>query len=205
MAVIRRVVYTDLPGQAKNLRETGRTINEKMVKLYESIGAMSSNWYGVRYNELVDAFNKMTVDFNSILELVYTKIPSTIETIAENYRRVDNPNSPTFAVDTSSHNKLQDIRKSEQVGMKFESAQVESVKEECNSLLAQVLDYLNDVEGQIGRLSWESDASDAFRAEFDKLKRNIFESISNVKQQFDTSMAQTLQDMQSAETANTVG
>ena len=203
MAQIRRVVYTDLPGQAGQVRGKGDELNKQLHVIFDSVNNMRKDWFGQRYNDLVMAFNGLVRDFNAIVELMYTTLPSTLETIANNYSRADRGMDIT-KVDNSLANKLVDIPLSTEVGMRFNTAEVEVVKQKCNSCFAEVLEFLNQSQTLITNLSWESEAGDKFREEFQKLKNRITTSIEQIKDQFDKSVVQTLADMQGTENANTV-
>jgi DNA repair ATPase RecN len=114
----------------------------------------------------------MVPDLNEVVKLMYMEVPSTLETIANNYSRVDRGQDIT-QVDNSLPKLLQDIPLSTEIGMRFQTAEVEQVKQKCVSGYSDVLEYLNELQTQITNLSWESDASDKFRDEFMRLKSKI--------------------------------
>ena len=174
MAQIRRVVYTELPGQAKQIREKAGQLQSQLQSAYQSVREMRTNWYGQRYNDLVAAFNSMITDFNQIVDLMYREVPFTLETIANNYSRVDRGLN-IISPDNTPAQKLAEIPVSTEEGMRFNTAEVESVKAKCNSCFSDVLNFLNDLQTLINNLSWESDASDKFREEFQKLKLLIIQ------------------------------
>ena len=60
------------------------------------------------------------------------------------------------------------------------------------------------IESAYAQIQWQSEASDAFRSTFTRLKSQIISSFENIKSQFTNLMNQTQQDIQSAETSNTV-
>ena len=45
--------YENLPRQSSNIRNSAVQINKKLVEVYNKIGNMHENWYGMRYNDLV--------------------------------------------------------------------------------------------------------------------------------------------------------
>ncbi len=204
MAQIRSVVYTDLPGQARQIREKASQLNTSLHVIYQSINEMRVNWYGKRYNDLVLAFNGMIQDFNAVVDLMFREVPSTLETVANNYSMVDRGAAMT-QVDNTPAQKLLDIMLSTEPGMKFQTTEVEAVKQKCNNCFADVLAFLDELQTMVIKLSWESDASDKFRERFLSLRTRITTSIEQIKGQFNNSVQQTLADMQSTETANTVG
>ena len=63
---------------------------------------------------------------------------------------------------------------------------------------------MNEIESIYNQIQWESEASQAFKAKFTKLKSQIISSFENIKSQFAKLMTQAQQDIQAAETSNTV-
>ena len=84
MARIDRVDYVAMPGQAKKMREYALELNSELKAAYSNVAEMHNAWYGIRYNELVKDFNGLVEQINELLDLVVTKVPFTIETIAKN-------------------------------------------------------------------------------------------------------------------------
>ena len=66
------------------------------------------------------------------------------------------------------------------------------------------LDKMNSIESTYGKIDWKSEAADAFASKFKKLKADIVAAFDNIDSQFTTLMNQTLSDIQSTESANTV-
>ena len=204
MAQIRSVVYTELPDQAKQIRGKAGELNTKLHTIYQSVDTMRAEWYGKRYNDLVSTFNGMVPSLNQIVDLMFREVPSTLETIANNYSNVDRGSNIT-TVDNTPANRLQDIPNSTEVGMRFQTNPVTETKAKCNSLFAEVVTNLNELQTLVTNLSWDSDASVQFRDRFQSLKNSIIASIEDVKAKFEQTMQQALADMQATETANTVG
>ena len=88
--------------------------------------------------------------------------------------------------------------------MRFLTGDVESIQNQVVSNLDIAKSKMDEIESVYGQIQWRSEASDAFRSTFTRLKSEIVESFENIKSQFTKLMTQTQQDIQSAETSNTV-
>lgn len=203
MAKIQTVDYEKMPSEAKQMRQEGNVLNNEMTTAYNSVKEMHSSWYGKRYNELAKSFNNMIPQLNELLELVVREIPSTLETIANNYSQADRGQNAT-TVDNTSAKKIENITITEDVGMRFITSTVESVQQQVERNFQKSIEQMNKIESIFNQVTWESEAADAFRNKFNKLKSNIIESFNEIKSQFTKLMNQTKEDIQSAETANTV-
>lgn len=203
MAKIETVDYEKLPKDAKQMREEANALNNEMKTAYDSIKDMHNSWYGKRYNELVKAFNNMIPQLNELLELVVKEIPSTLETIANNYSQADRGENAT-SVDTTGAKKIEDLSIIDDVGMKFITETVEGVQKQVETNFKKALDEMDKIESIFKGVTWESEAADAFKQKFEELKSSITQSFNDIQTQFTKSMNQTKEDIQSAETANTV-
>lgn len=203
MAKIQTVDYEKMPSEAKQMRQEGNSLNNEMTNAYNNIKEMHSSWYGKRYNELVKLFNNMVPQLNELLELVVREIPSTLETIANNYSQADRGQNAT-TVDNTSAKKIENIPITEDVGMRFITSTVESIQQQVETNFQNAVEQMNKIESIFNKVTWESEAADAFKSKFAKLKSNIIESFNNIKSQFTKLMNQTKEDVQSAESANTV-
>ena len=202
MAKIMNVDYEAIPGQAKQIRGTAKQLNAEMTKAYNSVQEMHNSWYGNRYNELVKAFNEMIPQLNDMLTLVVTEIPFALETIANNYSQADKGANVT-AASNEAPNKIANIPVSNDVGMRFITSEVASTQSQVSTNFNTARDQMNKIESIYGTISWSSEAADAFRTKFTKLKSNIVSSFENIDSQFKKLMLQDQQDVENAETSNT--
>ena len=203
MALIENVDYEAIPAKAKEMREHGKELNGEMTKAYATIAEMHAAWYGDRYNELVKVFNRMIPSLNEMLTLVVTDFPFALETIANNYSQVDRGQNVTVA-SNEGPNKLNEIVVTEDVGMKFLTADVQNAQERVSTNFINSRDLMDKIETVYSTIDWKSEASDAFKSKFTKLKNNIVASFEETNSQFKKLMEQTQQDVQNAENANTV-
>lgn len=203
MAKIQNVDYMAMPSQAKQMRSYGKQLNTEMTNAYRSIENMHSSWYGKRYNELVKQFNNMTSQINEMLTLVVTDIPYTLETVANNYSQADRGSNATSA-SKEAPKKITNIKISNDVGMKFITATVENVQQSVSRNFKNAKDQMNKISSAYSKIKWSSEAADAFKNKFTKLKTSITQSFDNIEQQFTKLMNQTKDDVQRAESANTV-
>ena len=203
MARIETVDYKRMPSQAGEMRGEAKVLNKEMATAYESIKNMHEVWYGIRYNELVQSFNDMIPSLNNLLTLVVTEIPYTLETIANNYSQADCGQNVVAPVNDAP-NKIQELAKSNDVGMRFLTSEVSEVKQSVTANFANAKELMNKIESIYAKVVWESEASEAFKAKFTALKNEIVASFDNLNTQFKKLMDQTEQDIENAEKANTV-
>ena len=197
------VDYEAIPGQAKQIRATAKQLNSEMTKAYNSIAEMHNSWYGKRYNELVKLFNNMIPELNDMLTLVVTEIPFALETIANNYAQADKGANVTSA-SNEAPNKLTNISISNDVGMRFLTSNVSTTQKQVSTNFKNAKEQMNKVESIYGTIKWSSEAADAFKAKFSKLKASIVASFENINSQFTKLMLQTQQDIEASEKSNTV-
>ena len=203
MAKIQSVDYQAMPGQANEMRGHGKLLNSEMTKAYASIAQMHEVWYGIRYNELVNSFNGMIPSINDMLTLVVKDVPSTLETVANNYSMADT-GANVVAVNSEGPNKITDLTISNDVGMKFLTNEVSQIQSSVSNNFNVAKSEMERIEQSYSKIVWQSEAADAFRNRFIELKNNIVTSFENIESQFKKLMDQTQQDIQKAENANTV-
>ena len=203
MAKIQNVDYEAMPKQAKQMRTYGQQLNTQMTNAYKSIENMHNSWYGKRYNELVKQFNNLTTQINEMLTLVVTDIPYALETVANNYSQADRGTNATSAQKTS-HKKVTNLTIHNDVGMKFVTSNVESVQKSVSTNFKNAKDQMNKIQAEYTKIKWQSEASEAFKSKFNKLKQNIISSFENIESQFTKLMTQTKNDIEKTEKANTV-
>ncbi len=203
MAKIQNVDYVAIPNQAKQMRQYGKDLNNELTSAYKSVADMHTSWYGQRYNALVKEFNKITTEINELLTLVVTEIPYTLETIANNYSQADRGSNATTAV-KESPKKITNISISNDVGMKFLTEQVTTVQSNVSKNFQNAKAKMNTIETEYGKIKWQSEASEAFKVKFKKLKNDIVKAFEDINSSFTKLMNQTKEDIQKAESANTV-
>lgn len=203
MAKIQNVDYEAIPKQAKQMRAYGKELNTEITAAYKSVADMHTSWYGKRYNALVKEFNKITSNINELLSLVVTEIPYTLETVANNYSQADRGSNATSAT-KETPKKITNINISSDVGMKFLTAQVNSVQTSVSKNFKNAKTKMNTIETEYRKIKWNSEASEAFKAKFTKLKKQIITAFDDIDSSFTKLMNQTKDDIQKAESANTV-
>ena len=204
MANIVNVNYEAMPALARQVRKYAQDLNTELVNAYNSIADMHNSWYGKRYNSLVKEFNNIIPEVNELLELVVGDIPYVLETIANNYAQADKRVNVTSAMKTAPK-KVTSLAVPNDVGMKFQTNQVSAIKSKVSTNFKNSKEKMNSIEATCNKLEWQSEAADAFKTKFAKLKKNIVAAFENIDTQFSKLMAQTMEDIQSTESANTVG
>ena len=203
MAQIDHVDYEAMPRQAKQMREYAVELNGELRTAYSNVGDMHNSWYGIRYNELVKDFNGLVEQINELLDLVVTKVPFTIETIANNYSKADKDQNVVSAEETAV-NKIEELEITNDVGMRFMTEDVENTQRTISEKFEQSKELMNKIQAEYDRVDWESEASEAFKAKIKELKDSITMAFDNINDQFIKLMTKTQQDIENTEKANTV-
>ena len=203
MAKIDHVDYEAMPRQAKAMREYALELNNELRTAYSNVGEMHNSWYGVRYNELVKDFNELIPQVNDLLKMVVTEIPFAVETIANNYAQADKGQNVTSAEETSANN-IENLPITNDVGMRFMTAEVANTQRSVSEKFDASKELMNKIEAEYNRVEWQSEASESFKARFNKLKNDILMAFDNINNEFSKLMTQTQQDIETTEKANTV-
>lgn len=203
MANITRVDYEAIPRQAMSMRTHGKELNNEIFAAYQSIEEMHKSWYGKRYNSLVEEFNKIIPNLNELLELVVDELPFTLETVANNYALADTGSGVARAA-KETPKKLSNLSFSSEIGMKFVTTEVEAIQQTVSRNFENAKGKMDEIQAEYAKISWQSEAADAFKARFQKLKTEIVRSFEELKSQFTTLMNQTKDDIQRTESANTI-
>ena len=203
MAKIDHVDYEAMPRQAKAMREYALELNNELRTAYSNVGEMHNSWYGVRYNELVKDFNELIPQVNDLLKLVVTEIPFAVETIANNYAQADKGQNDTSPEETSANN-IENLPITNDVGMRFMTAEVANTQRSVSEKFDASKELMNKIEAEYNRVEWQSEASESFKARFNKLKNDILMAFDNINNEFSKLMTQTQQDIETTEKANTV-
>lgn len=202
-ARISVVDYEEMPRYAGEMRGKGEELNRKLKDVYNNVSSMHECWYGKRYNELVKSFNEIIPQLNDILSLVVTEIPSTLEKVANNYSQVDRGENVT-SVSNEECDRITEIAQSNDVGMRFMASNVENTKNQVKSNFENANADLNEIQSIFSRVNWESDAATAFKERFNSLKNQISQSFENLNNEFTKQVTDTINDMATTESANTV-
>lgn len=203
MAKIDHVDYEAMPRQAKAMREYALELNNELRTAYSNVGEMHNSWYGVRYNELVKDFNELIPQVNDLLKLVVTEIPFAVETIANNYAQADKGQNVTSAEETSANN-IENLPITNDVGMRFMTAEVANTQRSVSEKFDASKELMNKIESEYNRVDWQSEASESFKARFEKLKNDILSAFDNINNEFSKLMTQTQEDIENTEKSNTV-
>ena len=203
MANIIKVDYEAIPRQTMSMRTHGKELNAELTNAYKSIEEMHRSWFGQRYNSLVVEFNKIIPSINELLSLVVDEIPFTLDTVANNYALADRGDGVTKAAKELPQ-KIADINMPSDIGMGFITSEVEAVQQSVSRNFQNARDKMNLIETEYGKITWQSEAADAFKARFQKLKTEISNSFDNLNTQFTNLMNATKEDMQKTENANTL-
>lgn len=204
MAHIGNVDYMSIPGKTDQMRGVGRELNEKIQSIYDEIKELHEFWYGERYNRLVEGFNKICPTLNNIVKLIYTELPSSLDTIANNYSKLDRGMS-IRAVNEELPKAIGELPIIANDGkFRFISNNVADTKQDVEAKINKAIELINEFENIYRAIDWESDAATAYKTVFEKLKEEVVTSLNNLKKEFTELMAQAEQDAKLTENTNTV-
>lgn len=204
MANIGNVDYQSIPVKTDLMRESGRSLCNEMYAMYNTVGEMHEDWYGVRYNELVKSFNKLRPSINNMLQLVFTDLPATLDKIANNYSKVDRQMA-IRAVNEEKPKLIEDLSIVDDTGkFRFITTSVEAKKHSVETNISKAVQALDEFEGVYRTIDWESEAATAYKTKFTELKSELVESFNELKKQFTELMEKAAQDIETTEKANTV-
>lgn len=203
MANIETVDYEKIPSKAKEMRELGQQLNNEFTVAYQSVDEMRNDWYGKRYNALLLEFNKLISTLNDMFKLIVTDVPFSLETAANNYSNADQGKNTCQAQETA-HVKINELAASSAVGLRFLTESVSTTQNKVSSNFDKANEYMSNIEQVLNGINWESDAATAFKNQFRTMKNNIINAIGEIKAAFVSNMNSTKEEIQAAETANTI-
>lgn len=195
--------YENLPRQSSNIRNSAVQINKKLAEVYNKIGNMHENWYGMRYNDLVRGLNSIIPQLNQFLSVIETDLPYVIEAISNNFSEVDIKQRVTTEQKTNIQN-IQPIPVVNDIGLRYLDVEVENVRKEVVADLNEIRGIMEDIGGTVGQLVMECDGSEEFKSQFSKLKESFNQSLSNIENTVVEYMNKTKIQIEKAEKANTV-
>lgn len=196
--------YGSIPTIARQIRAYAQELNTEMVNVYANIADMHNCWYGKRYNELAKGFNDIRQDVNDLLELVVGDIPYLLETVANNYAQADKGSNITSAM-KADPKKVATLAMPGDVGIKFNTEEVKTLQTKVSTNFQNAIKKMDIIDTTYKKIEWSSEASEAFKVKFTKLKGEIVAAFENLNTQFTKLMAKTIEDIQASESANTVG
>ena len=111
-----------------SIHSEGKNIFDKISGAFTDLSNLNTNsgWKGTRYDDVVDAFNKMVADFNSMIKDVEETIPNSLQNAA---KIIDSysPDPAGFTATTYASSSISEI-----------SFGNESVLSNCSSLSLQI-------------------------------------------------------------------
>lgn len=203
MAKIETVDYEKIPSEARQMRELGQQLNNEFRNAYQSVDVMRNDWYGRRYNALLLEFNKLILTLNTMFELIVTEVPFNLETVANNYSNADQGQN-TCQAQQVPYTKINELSPSSAVGLRFITESVGATQIKVTSNFDKASEYMIKIEQVLNGMTWESEAANTFKDQFRAMKNSIVNAIDEIKTAFTTNMNSTKEDIQSAESANTI-
>ena len=138
-----------------------------------------------------------------MLTLTVTEIPYALENVANNYSQADRGINAGTAQETSIQ-AIEELATPDDVGMRFITTSVETTKQSVSTNLENAKEKMEEIQQTFNTITWESEAAEAFNDKLTRLRTSIVNSIDDINTQFGKLMTQTLDDVQAAESSNTV-
>ena len=132
-----------------------------------------------------------------------SEMQSMPETTAEAVCTEEVQTSGEGAEETSANN-IENLPITNDVGMRFMTAEVANTQRSVSEKFDASKELMNKIETEYNRVEWQSEASESFKARFNKLKNDILMAFDNINNEFSKLMTQTQQDIENTEKANTV-
>ena len=202
MAKIESVDYNDLPRVANTISSTATQLYNELKNAYAEVSNMHNNWYGKRYNALVTEFNNLVPELNEMLKLTMHDIPYTLRLVANNYSQADGAGNIQTATDDA--NTIAQLSTFNDTGMRFVTENVEASQKKVTGNFTNASNDMDQIYTDFKTAKWTSEAATAFDSKLNSLKNSIKAQLENLNKSFVSLMTQTLSDMASTETANTV-
>lgn len=197
------IQYQDFKKVAANMRAKGQSLKTDLNNAYTEVGKMSKDWYGSRYNSLVEQFQKLQPKLDEIIKIVITDLPYAIEEAARNYEKFESGSAKTTATKTNAGN-ITKLNKSSQPGMRFMETDVKKCKNMVEDKFKAAKKNMTSIEDEFKKITWQSNSATVFKTKFSTLKGDIDEALGKIITDFDTLITDTITDIKNVESANTV-
>ena len=207
-AHIESVDYLALPGRAQELANTGvDPINTGFQEVFNELENMHQDWYGQKYHTLVAAFNQIIPSIHELLTLIIVDIPSAMNQVAKNYALADGVQPAGFQEEGVRF--IQELNTTNNdVGLRFKSEAVLNFKDKMlnrlNTIINSDLNQYENIFLNVRTHEWQSDAAEAFGTKLSSIKNDLIHSVQDISTLFDNLIAQSQEDIEAAESANTV-
>ena len=188
----------------------GKTINDKMVYIYNSINELGQGekpqWGGSRFNALVQVCNDMHDELLNMVTIVSKQIPEGVMQSACNYINADVQNS-SKQIEPVTITAIPDITPSANPSsLDFQETPVTETKTNVFSAFDDVLKALDEMASKITNTEsiWSSGAATEYRNRVKTIRDSMNTSIDKIKTQFNASVEQSIADFKAAENASNV-
>lgn len=202
MANIQEVDYQAIPGVAANIEGKGSEMNSVVSKAYSEVDGLRATWHGLRYNTLIALFNDISVSVNELLKLVVVEIPTALSQVAQNYANAEG--TSVSVTNGGAVTNVPTLSDSNAETLAFNSADAEGVRNSVKGYFVQASDLMEQAQSDFNSLNWNSDAAQAFKNKMAQLTSQITSAFTNINTQFSTLMTEAQQDIEAAESSNTV-
>lgn len=203
MGTYMKIDYESVPMQAKSIRDNAEEINTKLLYVYNEIEAMHQYWYGKRYNQLVNNFNNLVPQLNKFLNAIVGDIPYIFEKIANSISTIDIQQSVTTE-QKESVQKLSEVPVIEDVGMRYNTKEVENISESIKKTLQEISELMEKIKQTGDQLSIECINSGELKTRFGNMANAFQQVINNIETQFTELMQKDKELMEATEMANNV-
>lgn len=197
-----KIDYENIPTQSNSIRNYAKEINMHLINIYRKVSEMHIYWYGKRYNELVAKFNELVPKLNQFLDVIVTEVPYIFETIANNFSEVDIQQNVSVP-QKESVKRLQEIEIIDDVGMRYQSNDIEKIKREIEKELINTKETMNIMNKTVEKIELECCDAQEFRGQLNKLSYSFEYVLNMIQTQFVELMNKDRELIEKAEKSNT--
>lgn len=199
------VNYNTMPGMANQIRQNGQELNNELQTARTSIESVNATWYGKSYNDLALMFEGIIPQINEMLELIVGEIPFALETIANNYAAADGQTSAVVAPNKTEPNNLVPLNVNRTEDFNIDVSEVENLRTGLTRNFSNARDKMNTAESIYNSIQWQSSqASEAFRARFTKLKSEIISAFEEIDSHLSKVLQEQINRTEEAESQSTM-
>ncbi len=201
-----KVDYKSFPAAVQSIRGNATAINGEINAAFKAMGDCHSVWTGDRYKELVTKFNSIVDDVNSMLTLIVSNIPSTLEQIYNNYDAADH-NETAKKATVVEPTKVNPIAVPGEEPLYVAGADVSNVQPYITRVVNNfdgAKGKLSAIKNQVDSLTWEGSSHTEFKSKLTTLKGKLDTAFDDISTAFKELATQAANAFAAAEKANNV-
>lgn len=198
---VQSVDYSQIATASATVAKEASDINIAAKKVFDLVQDLHISWTGRRYNNLVEQFNKIVTDMNSLLNLVVTDLPYFLSSAANIYSQaVEGRNITTVIVNKPNNISKLPVYNDKNIKFLEEAAKDKNVA--ISNQFNEIKSSMATIQSVLNSINWESQTSREFKDTFTKLKTKIDTYLTEIKTAYAKLMNSAITDMQAIENIN---